>query len=455
METTKFILDDDQIPKKWYNIQADMPELPDPPINPETKEPVGPEDLAPIFPNAVIEQEMSQDRWIKIPDEVREIYSIWRPTPMYRARRLEKALGTPAKIYYKWEGVSPPGSHKPNTAIAQAYYNSKEGTERLSTETGAGQWGSALAFGTSFFDIETRVYMVRVSYDQKPYRRVLMNTWGAECVASPSEYTEYGKKMLKEDPDTTGSLGMAIGEAIEDAASNENTKYSIGSVLNHVVLHQTVIGLEAKKQFEMADDYPDVVVGCVGGGSNFAGAAFPFLKDKLDGDHPDLKVLACEPEACPTLSRAPYAYDFGDSAGLTPLLKMYTLGHTFVPPPVHAGGLRYHGDSPLVCKLVKDGYIEPSAHYQEETFEAAIQFARTEGFVIAPEAAHAARGVIDEALECKKTGEEKTILFANSGHGHFDLSSYKDYLAGKLEDYEYPAELAKKALEKVPDVPDF
>ncbi len=452
MEKTRILLEDSEIPEQWYNIQADMPSLPDPPVNPETEEPAGPEDLAPIFPKKIIEQEMSQERWIPIPDEVREIYSIWRPTPVYRAKRLEEELETPAKIYYKWEGTSPPGSHKPNTSVPQVYYNAEAGTQRLATETGAGQWGSALSFGASFFDIDARVYMVRVSYDQKPYRRTLMRTWGAECVPSPSEKTEYGRKMLEEDPDTSGSLGMAIGEAIEDAVSNENTKYSIGSVLNHVVLHQSVVGLEAKKQFEKVNDYPDVIIGCVGGGSNFAGAAFPFLADELTGKVSDLDVVACEPEACPTLSRAPYAYDYGDSAGLTPLLKMYTLGHDFVPPPVHAGGLRYHGDSPLVCKLVKDGYIEPSTHHQTEVFEAAIKFARTEGFVVAPEASHAVKEAIDQALECKETGEEKTIFFNNSGHGYFDLSAYEEYLDGELEDFEYPAELAKKSLENVPDV---
>lgn len=452
MKQTKFMLDDDEIPESWYNIQADMPSLPDPPIDPETKEPVGPEDLAPIFPEAIIEQEMTQERWVPIPEEVRQIYALWRPTPLYRARRLEKDLDTPAKIYYKWEGVSPPGSHKPNTALPQVYFNAKAGTKRLTTETGAGQWGSALAFGASFFDIKARVYMVRVSYNQKPYRRTLMQSWGAECVPSPSEYTEYGKRTLEKDPDTSGSLGMAIAEAIEDAAKNEDTKYSIGSVLNHVVLHQTVTGLEAKKQFELADDYPEVVFGCVGGGSNFSGAAFPFLKDKITGKRSELEVVACEPEACPTLSRAPYAYDFGDSAGLTPLLKMYTLGHEFVPPPVHAGGLRYHGDSPLLCRLVKDGFIEPFTYHQTEVFEAAIRFARTEGFIVAPETAHALKGAIDEAVKCKETGEEKTIFFNNSGHGHFDLSAYEEYLEGELIDYEYPAELTKKSLEKVPDV---
>lgn len=452
MEKTKIMLEDSEIPENWYNVQADMPEIPDPPINPETKEPAGPDDLAPIFPKTIIEQEMTQEKWVPIPDDVREIYSLWRPTPLYRARRLEEKLGTPAKIYYKWEGVSPPGSHKPNTAIPQVYYNAKEGIERVTTETGAGQWGSALSFGASFFNIEARVYMVRVSYDQKPYRRTLMQTWGGECVPSPSEYTEYGKKMLEEDPDTSGSLGMAIGEAIEDAVNSENTKYTIGSVLNHVLLHQTVVGLETKKQFEMIDDYPNTMYGCVGGGSNFAGAVLPFIQDKLTGEKPDLEVVACEPEACPTLTRAPYAYDHGDSAGLTPLLKMYTLGHDFVPPPVHAGGLRYHGDAPIICKLVKDGYMDASAYHQNEVFDAAVEFARTEGFVLAPETAHAVKGAIDEALECKESGEKKTIFFANSGHGHFDLSAYEDYFADKLEDFKYPAELAEESLKKIPDI---
>ncbi len=452
MDKTKIQLEDKEIPENWYNIQADMPSLPDPPINPETKEPAGPEDLSPIFPERVVEQELSQEKWISIPDAVREIYSLWRPTPLYRAKRLENELETPAKIYYKWEGVSPPGSHKPNTAVPQVYYNAKEGVKRLSTETGAGQWGSALAFGASFFDLEARVYMVRISYDQKPYRRALMRIWGADCVPSPSEHTEYGRKMLEEDPDTSGSLGMAIGEAIEDAVNHENTKYSIGSVLNHVILHQTIQGLEAKKQFEKTDDYPDAMFGCVGGGSNFAGAVFPFVQDKLSGKKPDLEIVGCEPEACPTLTRAPYAYDHGDSAGLTPLLKMYTLGHDFVPPPVHAGGLRYHGDSPLLCKLVKDGYVDASAYHQNEVFDAAVKFARTEGFVIAPETAHAVRGAIDEALKCKENGEKKTIFFANSGHGHFDLSAYEEYFSGELEDFKYPAELAKESLEKISDI---
>lgn len=452
MEQRKFILDEEEIPKKWYNVQADFSKPLPPPINPETKEPAGPEDLAPIFPMELIKQEVATDRWIPIPEEVLEVYRLWRPTPLYRALGLEEALDTPAKIYYKWEGVSPPGSHKPNTSVAQAYYNMKEGTERIATETGAGQWGSALAFGTSHFDIDCTVYMVRVSYDQKPYRRILMETWNAECIPSPSERTEFGKKMLEKDPDTPGSLGIAISEAIEDAATHENVKYSLGSVLNFVLLHQTIVGLECKKQLEQLEDYPDSVYGCVGGGSNFGGAAIPFAADKLKGDKPDVNIMACEPTACPTLTEGPYEYDFGDTAQMTPLLKMYTLGHEYIPPPIHAGGLRYHGDAPLLCKLVNDGVIDAKAYHQNEVFQAAITFAQSEGFVIAPETAHALKGAIDEALECKKTGEERTILFNNSGHGHFDLSSYDEYLSGKLVDYEYPAELAKKSLEKVPQI---
>lgn len=451
-EQIKFMLDEEEIPKKWYNIQADLPTPLDPPINPETKEPVGPEDLAPIFPMELIKQEASTDRWVPIPEEVLDVYRLWRPTPLYRARGLEEALDTPAKIYYKWEGVSPSGSHKPNTAVAQAYYNMKEGTERMTTETGAGQWGSALAFGTAFFDVDCTVYMVRVSYDQKPYRRILMEAWNAECIPSPSERTKFGKKMLEKDPDTPGSLGVAISEAVEDAATHENVKYSLGSVLNYVLLHQTIVGLESKEQFEQIGDYPDSIYGCVGGGSNFAGAAFPFAADKLKEDKPDLKIVACEPTACPTLTKGPYAYDHGDAAGLTPLLKMFTLGHEFVPPPIHAGGLRYHGDAPLMCKLVDEGVIDASAYHQNEVFKAAITFARSEGFVVAPETAHCVKGAIDEALKCKETGEEKTIMFANSGHGHFDLGAYDEYLSGKLVDYEYPAELAKKSLEKVPKI---
>ena len=452
MKRTKFVLDEDEIPKKWYNIQADLPTPLDPPLHPATMEPVKPSDLEPIFPKELIKQEVSSERWISIPEEVRDIYRLWRPTPLYRAVRLEKALKTPAKIYYKWEGVSPPGSHKPNTAVAQAYYNMKEGVERITTETGAGQWGSALAFGTCLFGLDCMIYMVRASYDQKPYRRILMETWGAKCVPSPSDKTQFGRKMLKEDPNCPGSLGIAISEAVEDAVTHENTKYSLGSVLNHVLLHQTVVGLECKKQFEMADDYPDVMFGCVGGGSNFAGACFPFVADKLSGEKPDLRVVSCEPKACPTLTKGPYAYDYGDTAATAPIIKMYTLGHGFIPPPIHAGGLRYHGDAPLLCKLTKEGFMEAAAYHQTEVFKAAVTFARAEGFVIAPETAHCAKAAIDEALRCKKTGKEETIFFANSGHGHFDLAAYDAYLGGKLVDYEYPAKLVKVALAKLPKV---
>lgn len=450
MERVKFLLDEEELPKAWYNIQADLPSPLDPPLHPATGEPVRPQDLEPIFPKELIRQEVSQERWIPIPEEVREVYRIWRPTPLYRAVRLERTLKTPARIYYKWEGVSPAGSHKPNTSVAQAYYNMKEGVERLTTETGAGQWGSALAFATMLFGLKCTVYMVRVSYEGKPYRRILMEIWGAECIPSPSERTEYGRRVLKEDPQNPGSLGIAISEAIEDAVTHKNTKYSLGSVLNHVLLHQTVVGLEAKKQMEMAGEYPDVILGCVGGGSNYAGLLFPFLADKLTGKKPGLQAFSCEPKACPTLTKGVYTYDHGDSAGLTPLLKMYTLGHTFVPPPIHAGGLRYHGDAPLLCKLTKEGYVGALAYHQNEVFEAAHLFAKTEGFVIAPETAHAVRAVVDEALRCKRTGEEKVILFNCSGHGMLDLGAWDAYLGGRLEDFEYPRELVEKALKQLP-----
>jgi tryptophan synthase beta chain len=452
MENTKILLDEDEMPKYWYNIQADLPTPLPPPLNPATGEPITPDMLRRIFPMELIRQEVSQERYIQIPEEVREVYRVWRPTPLYRARRLERALKTPAKIYYKWEGVSPPGSHKPNTAVAQAYYNMKEGVQRLTTETGAGQWGSSLAFATCLFNLKCTVYMVRVSYDQKPYRRILMEAWGAECIPSPSNRTQYGRKVLEQDPDSPGSLGIAISEAIEDAVTHDDTKYSLGSVLNHVLLHQTIIGQEAKKQFELIDDYPDVIFGCVGGGSNFSGLAFPFLADKLSGKKPDLKVVSCEPKACPTLTKGPYTYDFGDAAEMTPLLKMYTLGHAFIPPPIHAGGLRYHGDAPLLCKLTHDGYMDAVAYHQNEVFEAAMIFAKSEGFIVAPETAHAVKATIDEALRCKRTGEQKTILFNNSGHGHFDLAAYDAFIGGKLIDYEYPAELVKEALAKLPKV---
>ncbi len=445
---TKVFLNPDEMPTEWYNILPDLPRPLDPPMNPQTKEPISPSDLEPIFPKSLIQQEVSDQRWIKIPEEILEVYRLWRPTPLYRARRLEKALDTPAKIYYKWEGVSPPGSHKPNTAVAQAYYNMVDGTERLTTETGAGQWGSALSFGCSLFDLECTVYMVKISYHQKPYRRLLMETWGAEVIPSPSDRTQAGKKILEEDPDSPGSLGIAISEAVEDAATHDNVHYSLGSVLNHVMLHQTVIGLEAKKQLEAIGEYPDVVVGCVGGGSNFAGLAYPFVHDKLRGKS-DVRIVAAEPTACPTLSKGIYAYDFGDTVGLTPLLKMYTLGHDFVPAPIHAGGLRYHGDAPTLCLLYDEGVIEAEAVPQNPTFEAGVMFARNEGFIPAPETNHAIRVVIDEALKCKETGEKKVILFNNSGHGHFDLAAYEAYFAKKLEDYEYPEEKIKQALEKI------
>jgi len=446
---TKIFLDENEMPKKWYNIQADLPTPIDPPLNPGTGEPIRPEDLSAIFPMELIKQEVSSDREINIPEEVLDVYRLWRPSPLYRAYRLEKALKTPARIYYKWEGVSPPGSHKPNTAVAQAYYNMKEGIERLSTETGAGQWGSSLAFAASLFGLKCTVYMVKASYEQKPYRRILMETWGAECFPSPTDRTEAGRRIREKFPDTTGSLGIAISEAVEDAAKHDDTNYSLGSVLNHVLLHQTIIGLEAKKQFEIAETYPDMVFGCVGGGSNFSGASFPFVGDKLRGEKPDVEIISCEPMACPTLTKGLYTYDFGDTAQLTPLLKMYTLGHDFVPPPIHAGGLRYHGDAPILCKLTKEGYMSARAYYQNEVFEAAHIFARSEGFIVAPESAHAVKAVIDEAIRCKKTGEEKVLFFNNSGHGHFDLMGYDLYHEGKLVDYEYPAELIKKSLESL------
>ncbi len=437
MNKIKVTLDENEIPKKWYNIQADLKTPLDSPLNPKTKEPVTPKDLSTIFPMELIKQEVSKERYIKIPKEILEIYKIWRPSPLYRARGLEKALKTPAKIFYKWEGVSPPGSHKPNTAIAQAYYNKKEGITRIATETGAGQWGSALAFATQIFDLKCRVYMVKCSYDQKPYRKILMETWGADVHPSPSNLTKTGKKILKKDPNTSGSLGIAISEAVEDAATHEDTNYALGSVLNHVVLHQTIIGLEIKKQFKKIDLYPDYVIGCVGGGSNFAGTAFPFVKDKIEGKKPDTKIISVEPLACPTLTKGEYRYDYGDSAGLTPLLKMYTLGHDFIPKAIHAGGLRYHGDSPLLSKLTKEGYMEALAYYQNEVFNAAELFAKTEGFVVAPESAHAVKAAIDFAKICKKNNEAKTIVFANSGHGHFDLSAYEAYHNDKLEDYKH------------------
>ncbi|HIH69026.1 TrpB-like pyridoxal phosphate-dependent enzyme [Methermicoccus shengliensis] len=433
MDRTKYVLDENDMPDAWYNVLADLPTSLDPPLDPKTRQPVSPEALMAIFPKALIEQEMSTERYIRIPREVMEVYRLWRPSPMYRARRLEQYLDTPARIYYKYEGVSPAGSHKPNTAVAQAYYNKKEGIRRLATETGAGQWGSALALACKLFDMACTVYMVRVSYEQKPYRKYLMNVWGAECIPSPSTRTNAGRAVLERDPDSPGSLGVAISEAVEDAATHEDTNYALGSVLNHVLLHQTIIGEEAAIQMEMADDYPDYVVGCVGGGSNFAGIALPFMREKLAGNS-ETTFVAVEPTACPTLTRGRYEYDFGDVAGLTPLLKMYTLGHDFIPPRIHAGGLRYHGDAPILSYLVHERLMDAVAYRQSECFEAASIFARSEGIVIAPETSHAVRAVIDIARECKKTGDERTVLFNLSGHGLLDLSAYDAYLSGELED---------------------
>ena len=449
---TKFLLDEKDIPSAWYNIQADL-ESPAPPVlHPGTKQPIGPQDLAPLFPMELIKQEVSRERWIEIPEEIREVYRLWRPSPLYRARRLEKALGTPARIYYKYEGVSPAGSHKPNTAIAQAYYNKKEKVARLSTETGAGQWGSALALACQLFGLQCKVYMVKVSYQQKPYRRIMMETWGAQVVASPSPDTQSGKKVLEQDPSSPGSLGIAISEAVEDAATRDDTKYSLGSVLNHVLMHQTIIGLEAKKQLEKADAAADIVIGCAGGGSNFAGLSFPFAADKLRGRDKKMRIVAVEPAACPSLTKGKYVYDFGDTVGLTPLVKMHTLGHTFIPAPLHAGGLRYHGMAPLVSKLYDEGVIEALAVPQLATFQAAMQFARTEGIIPAPESAHAVRVAIDEALRCKRDGKRQTILFNLSGHGHFDLGAYEAYLGGQLQDYEYPTSQVAEALRSVPQI---
>ena len=450
LEMTKFILSESDIPTHWYNLAADLPTLPPPPIHPGTGQPVGPDDLEPLFPTELILQEVSRDRWIEIPAPVRDVYRLWRPTPLYRAYRLERALGTPARIFYKYEGVSPAGSHKPNTAVAQAYYNKQAGVKRLTTETGAGQWGSALAMACAFFELELKVYMVRASYEQKPYRRILMETWGARCVPSPSPDTEAGRRVLAENPDSPGSLGIAISEAVEDAATREDTKYSLGSVLNHVLLHQTVIGQEAQKQFELADTYPDVIFGCVGGGSNFAGLVFPFVREKLQGR--DVRIVAVEPTACPSLTRGVYTFDFGDTGRMTPLMKMHTLGHTFIPAAIHAGGLRYHGMAPLVSLLYEQGIIEAVALPQNAVFEGAVLFARAEGIVPAPESAHAVRAAIDEARRCAETGEEKTILIGLSGHGHFDLATYEAYLSGELQDYEHPEEEIRKALAALPQV---
>ncbi|MFI7119613.1 TrpB-like pyridoxal phosphate-dependent enzyme [Amycolatopsis sp. NPDC049868] len=448
-ERTKYILDEADMPTRWYNVVPDLPEPPPPPLHPGTREPVGPDDLAPLFPQALIAQEVSTERYIDIPEEVLDVYRLWRPSPLYRARRLEKALGTPARIYYKYEGVSPVGSHKPNTAVPQAFYNAAEGVTRLTTETGAGQWGSALAFASATFGLECEVWQVRASYDQKPYRKLMMETFGATVHPSPSELTESGRAILATDPNSTGSLGIAISEAVEQAAQAENTRYALGSVLNHVLLHQTIIGEEALKQFELAGDTPDVLVGCTGGGSNFGGLAFPFLREKLAG-RMDPVIRAVEPAACPTLTRGKYAYDFGDTAGLTPLLKMHTLGHDFIPDPIHAGGLRYHGMSPLISHIYELGLIDAVAIGQEDCFAAGVRFARTEGIIPAPEPTHALAACIQEALRCKETGEEKVILTALCGHAHLDLPAYGAYLAGDISDHALPDSALETSLAGLP-----
>ncbi len=445
---TKFLLNDNQIPSAWVNVLPMLKEPLDPPLNPATRQPIGPDALAAIFPQTLIEQEFSPKCQIDIPGEVLDIYRLWRPTPLYRALRLEQALDTPARIYYKYEGVSPAGSHKPNTAVAQAYYNKQAGIKRLATETGAGQWGSALSLACKMFGMDCTVYMVKVSYEQKPYRRMMMNTWGAEVFASPSDKTNSGRAVLAAHPDSPGSLGIAISEAVEDAATHGDTNYSLGSVLNHVLLHQTVIGIEAKQQMDLAGDQPDVVIGCFGGGSNFGGIALPYVPDKLAGSN--VRLLAVEPAACPTLTKGAYAYDFGDIAKLTPLLKMYTLGHDFVPPGIHAGGLRYHGASPLASNLVHNGMIEAKAYTQLPCFDAAVLFAQVEGVLPAPESSHAIRAAIDEAIQAKEEDKPRTILFCLSGHGHFDLASYDAYMSGRLQDYEHPGKEIEEAIEALP-----
>ncbi len=452
--SNQIILPAREIPRKWYNIVSEMApdNMPAPPMNGRTNKPATPEELAAVFPMGVLEQEMSAERWIDIPDEVLDILSIWRPTPLVRARRLEEYLGTPAKIYYKNESVSPAGSHKPNTAVAQAYYNKREGVKRIATETGAGQWGSALAFACNFFGLTCTVYMVKVSYEQKPYRKSLMHVWGAEVYPSPTNLTEAGRSVLAIDPDCPGSLGIAISEAVQDTVTSKNTKYSLGSVLNHVLLHQTITGLESIKQFEMIDDYPDVVIGCVGGGSNMGGFTLPFVGQRMRGEarKKNIRAVAVEPKACPTITKGVFAYDYGDQAQMTPAMLMYTLGHDFIPAGIHAGGLRYHGMSPLLSKLTHEKEIEAVAYHQNECYEAAVTFARTEGLVPAPETSHAIKAAIEEALVCKKTGEAKTIAFLYSGHGYLDLGGYDRYLAGELVDYEYPEEAIRKSLEKLP-----
>lgn len=451
MKQTKVFLNESEMPRQWYNIVADLPTPMSPPLHPGTGQPVGPDDLAPVFPMNLIEQEVSTERWIDIPEPVLDKLCLWRPSPLYRARNFEKLLDAPVKIYYKNEGVSPPGSHKPNTAVAQAYYNKVFGIKRLSTETGAGQWGSALSMACQMFGLECRVFMVKISYEQKPYRRLMMMTWGADCIPSPSNITQAGRKILEEYPDSPGSLGMAISEAIEDAVGDKDARYSLGSVLNHVLLHQTIIGLEAQKQLEKIGDYPDIVMGCAGGGSNFAGLCLPFARDKIHGKQ--VSIVAAEPTSCPTMTRGPFAYDFGDTAMTTPLLPMHTLGHGFVPAPIHAGGLRYHGMAPILSHLLKEEIIEARALDQIETFTAGINWARTEGFIPAPETNHAIAAVVQEAQKAKEEGKEKTILFNWSGHGIVDLAAYDAFLSGKLKKYELPEEELQKALKSIEGLP--
>lgn len=451
-EQIKYLLGEEDIPKDWYNLAADLPVALPPVLHPGTMQPVGPNDLAPLFPMSLIMQEVSTERYIEIPDVVRDVFRQWRPSPLFRARRLEKALGTPARIYYKYEGVSPAGSHKPNTAIPQAFYNMEAGIRKLTTETGAGQWGTSLSYAGALFGLEVQVFQVRVSYNQKPYRRAVMETYGATCIASPSDLTESGRAILAQNPDHPGSLGIAISEAVELAAKRDDTKYALGSVLNHVLLHQTIVGQEAMKQFELAGDDPDVIVGCTGGGSNFAGISFPFLGQQLRGGK-KRRIVAVEPSACPSLTRGKYAYDFGDTAHLTPLTKMHTLGSTFTPPGFHAGGLRYHGMAPMVSHIKELGLIEAVAYHQRQCFEAGVQFARAEGIVPAPEANHAVKGAIEEALRCKREGKSEVILFNLCGHGHFDMAAYTDYFAGNLADLEYDEAELGMALAGLPSVP--
>ncbi len=450
MQQVKSLLAEKDMPTKWYNIQADMPNPLAPPYSPQTMQPVTPEEMGAIFPGALIEQEMSDKRWWEIPDDVLQVLAMWRPTPMVRARRLEKALDTPAKIYFKNESVSPAGSHKPNTAVAQAFYNKQAGIKRISTETGAGQWGSAMSLCCNYFGLECTVYMVRVSFDQKPYRKSMIQTWGAEVFPSPTDRTQAGRAVLAKDPDSPGSLGLAISEAVEDAATRDDTNYALGSVLNHVCMHQTVIGEESIRQMNAIGEKPDVVIGCIGGGSNFAGIAFPWVREKMEGL--DVDILAIEPASCPTVTKGVFAYDYGDMAHMAPIVQMHTLGHAFIPPGIHAGGLRYHGMAPTVSRMVEDGYIRARAITQLECFESGVLFARTEGIIPAPESTHAIRGAVEEALKAKEEGKEKTILFNLSGHGHFDMSAYDAYLGGQLHNYKYPKEMVDEALSALPKI---